>query len=80
MLPLEEQIANLERQIRELDARYTQVLVELARLRSETTTLKLMLDGADAVERSLRDRNRTQAETITRQRDDIAELSHGYRS
>jgi hypothetical protein len=84
MLSKDEQIANLERQVRELDERYTQALVsinrlnndtgllltsqevkdnanialkaEVARLRSENTTLKLMLDGADVIERSMRQR------------------------
>jgi regulator of replication initiation timing len=56
MLSQSEQIANLERQVAELDARYTAAVVELAKLRSENTTLKLVLDGADAIERSLRDR------------------------
>jgi hypothetical protein len=79
MLSQSEQIATLERQVAELDARYTQALAELARLRSETTTLKLMLDGASTVEQSLRQRNATQAETIDRYRTELSELSHGYR-
>ena len=38
MLSQSEQIANLERQVRELDERYTQALVEIARLRSRNQT------------------------------------------
>jgi chromosome segregation ATPase len=53
---------------------------EIARLRSRNITLELMLDGANAVERSLQQRNATQAETISRYRDEVSELSHGYKS
>jgi hypothetical protein len=79
MLSQSEHIRNLERQVRELDARYTQALAELNRLRSENTTLKLMLEGASTVEQSLRQRNATQAETIDRYRTELSELTHGYR-
>jgi hypothetical protein len=79
MLPHEEEITNLERQVAELDARYAQALAELNRMRSENTTLKLMLDGASTVEQSLRQRNATQAETIDRYRTELSELTHGYR-
>jgi len=80
MLSQSEQIANLERQVRELDERYRKALVELNRFRSENTTLKLMLDGADVVERSLQQRNRMQSETIERYRDELADRTHGYKS
>jgi hypothetical protein len=58
MLSQSEQIKNLERQVRELDERYTKALVEIARLRSQ---------------------NQTQSETIERYRDEVSELSHGYK-
>lgn len=87
MLSKDEQIANLERQVRELDERYTQALVSINRLNSDTRLLltsQEVKDNANIALKAevarLRSQNQTQAETITRQREDIEHLSHGYRS
>jgi len=80
MLSKDEQIANLERQVRDLDKRYTETLTEVARLKSRIITYEQLLEGADAIERSIRQRNAAQAETIERYREEVAELSRGYRS
>ena len=80
MLSKDEQIANLERQVRDLDKRYTEALTEVARLKSRIITYEQLLEGADAIERSIRQRNAAQAETIERYREEVAELSRGYRS
>jgi hypothetical protein len=86
MLSQSEQIANLERQVRELDAHYVKALTNLARANSEISLRGREIERQAAAMlcleariKQLEDRNQTQSETIGRYRDELNELSHGYK-
>jgi uncharacterized membrane protein len=80
MISKSEIIENLERNLFELDARFEKALVDLNKANAEISLRGREVERQAAEILELQTRNGMQAETISRYRDELSELSHGYRS